>query len=266
VKLGNDLKQDKQCPVCGKDIYLRDPTTWAYRRTERWKAVYYCSYGCMRAAERKEGNMKAKYAEMIDVAIACIEKGEDPVEAFEKAGMEKPLTFYGSMKAWARKYAPDKYSKLPKNRQTWKNSLKQEEPETAEDAMAGMKNAAEAFLGAMPEAEVTKVDKLPEAEDRPAVELVYDPGIAEEYRREQAEKQAAEDGKITKPVCFDGLTVREVEGEFGKYRREMEYGKEFIRYEGLDGGYATMRPWEWAGFMKELKKAAAVLGVSVDEA
>ena len=264
MKLGNDLKQDKQCPVCGKDIYLRDPTTWAYRRTERWKAVYYCSYGCMRAAERKEGNMKAKYAEMIDVAIACIEKGEDPVEAFEKAGMEKPLTFYGSMKAWARKYAPDKYSKLPKNRQTWKNSLKQEEPETAEDAMAGMKNAAEAFLGEMPGAEVTKVDKLPE--ERPAVELVYDPGIAEEYRREQAEKKAEKDGKITKPVCFDGLTVREVEGEFGKYRREMEYGKEFIRYEGLDGGYATMRPWEWAGFMKELKKAAAVLGVSVDEA
>ena len=61
------------------------------------------------------------------------------------------------------------------------------------------------------------------------------------------------------------MTVREVEGEYGRYRFKVEYGSQCITFESIEGEKITMRPWEWDAFMKEMRTAAAFLGLGMDE-
>lgn len=91
------------------------------------------------------------------------------------------------------------------------------------------------------------------------------PGSVTVMDRLPEEAKTAEDGKkICAPLTYEGLKVREVEGLYGRYRLKMEIGAQYIDYESLEGEEVSMRPWEWSEFMKEMKKAAAILGVDVE--
>ena len=84
----------------------------------------------------------------------------------------------------------------------------------------------------------------------------------------QDEITAWEGGKpvdrITLPVRFDGMTVREVEGDFGRYRYTAVAGAEYIDYEcpeGLDT--ISLSVEQWKNFRAEQEKAARALGVEL---
>lgn len=70
--------------------------------------------------------------------------------------------------------------------------------------------------------------------------------------------------KITKPVNYDGMIVREVEGEFARYRRTDVNGNTFIDVEFPDGcDTISFTVGQWGDFRKEHNKAALILGVEL---
>ena len=105
-----------------------------------------------------------------------------------------------------------------------------ETPEkTLADAMAGMKDAADTFFGAC-----------------------EDMGLN------------LEDKKITQPVSYDGMVIREVKGLFGRYRRSDIGGKIYIDFEPVESlDVLSYTVEQWKRFREEQEKAAAVLGVEL---
>ena len=76
--------------------------------------------------------------------------------------------------------------------------------------------------------------------------------------------EAPEEPKITKPVVFDNMTIREVEGGFGRYRRSDVHDSTYIDFEYTDGcDTISLTVEQWRGFRKELERAAAILGVEL---
>ena len=70
--------------------------------------------------------------------------------------------------------------------------------------------------------------------------------------------------RITKPVNYDGFNVREVEGNFARYRRSDVGGSTYIDVE-IDGGCDTLSYTieQWRSFRKEHERAAVILGVEL---
>ena len=76
--------------------------------------------------------------------------------------------------------------------------------------------------------------------------------------------EPAEPKKIDKPVVFSGMTVREVEGNFGRYRRSDVHDTTYIDFEYTDGADTiSLTVEQWASFRTEMLKAAAILGVEL---
>lgn len=51
------------CDRCGRDIYVPEKKSWAYKKTPgsnqnitNYKTKYFCSWGCMREYEKQTGN------------------------------------------------------------------------------------------------------------------------------------------------------------------------------------------------------------------
>ena len=73
-----------------------------------------------------------------------------------------------------------------------------------------------------------------------------------------------EELKIRNPLQYEEFTVREVEGLFGRYRRSDIGQVTYIDFEPpecVDVISNTLT--QWSSFMKELKRAAQVLGVEL---
>jgi hypothetical protein len=68
--------------------------------------------------------------------------------------------------------------------------------------------------------------------------------------------------KITQPVKYDGMTVREIEGGFGRYRRSDVHGSTYIDFEYTEGAdVISLTDKQWRSLMVELIHAAEILGV-----
>ena len=174
-------------------------------------------------------------------------RGGDPRKHLESIGSSDPQGTWSKVKAWRADKHPEVFAKIPKRitvtdeAPTVKVSgpIKIETPEadkvqvvetpekTLADAMTGMKDAADDFFGAC-----------------------KDMGL----------KMDAQ--KITKPVVFDGFTIRAVSGVYGRYSYS-ETRSAYIDYEDNDGNELSMTLEQWRGFLDELNHAARVMGVEL---
>ena len=141
------------------------------------------------------------------------------------------------IKKQLRKESPESYLRLPDKYKpaSERATGKVETPEgTLADAMKGMKDAADEFFGkVLPNAETPEAPKAPVP-------------------------------RITKPVVYDGMTVREVEGSFGRYRRSDVSGTTYIDFEFTERMDVMSLPVEsWKDFVRELSGAAKILGVEL---
>ena len=70
--------------------------------------------------------------------------------------------------------------------------------------------------------------------------------------------------KITEPVAYDGMVIREVEGLFGRYRRSDISGAVYIDFENADGlDVLSLTVDQWRRFRDEHAKAMMILGVEL---
>lgn len=142
------------CRNCGRQFGVLHPTRWAYKRPKGARYEYFCSWGCLRADEKKgseemrgEQTIKPEQkARALEMALA----GESPLPYLKECGAANPSATWNYIRNCAVRDDPMKYEgKLPN---TFGHKKKEE----------------------------------------PKVELVYDPSIAEEYKKEQEEKAERE--------------------------------------------------------------------------
>ena len=232
---------DKRCPVCGKRFTVMWPHQWAFKRGKP-NPKFYCSWKCLRTLDKENGDDKpVKHAKValedkkkaVEIALA----GGDPLKYLKDHGAGNAWSMWYGIKENLKVREPETYRKLPDLRLKG-NSRKKPETEKAEeaptlaDAMTGMKEATDDFFG--------KCEEMGLKMDKP--------------------KQP----KITQPVNYDGMTVREVEGLFGRYRRTDIGSATYLDYESKDGAdELSMTVEHWKAFIVEIQSAGRILGVEV---
>lgn len=76
--------------------------------------------------------------------------------------------------------------------------------------------------------------------------------------------EVSEKPKITQPVCYDGMMVREIEGLFGRYRRADINGATYIDFENPDGAdILSYTVDQWRKMRAEQANAFRILGVEL---
>ena len=219
-----------KCSSCGKEFYILYPAMYAYKKGQR----VFCSWKCLRAFEKGirsetgKMNLGEKRRKAVDIAL----EGGDPVEYFRQQGQKNPTAAWSFLKKQLQEKEPETYARLP---QVDRRKKEQKEPKTAAEAMANMKQAADNFFGS-----VLKDAETPEA------------------------PKTLKAQKITKPVGYDGFTVREVEGDFARYRRSDVSEKTYIDVEIADGcDTISYTVEQWRNIRKEFQRAAVILGVEI---
>ena len=228
-----------KCPNCHKDFTIIYPQMWAYKRNSE----YFCSWKCLRAVEKenegvKEVSGKTKVPdEAKKKAIQAALDGNDPYE-YLKPYTENPKAMWTYIKTMVKQKDPELYAKIPdlrdlkKVKQKYQDAIAQVPEPTLEDAVTGMREAADEFFGACEE-----------------MGIKTDP---------------PEEPKICQPIMYDGMTVREVEGGFGRYRRSDVHGSIYVDFEYTEGSdIISLTVEQWRSFLEELEKSAAILGVEI---
>ena len=144
-----------RCPVCGKKFDVLWPELWRYKREKR----FLCSWSCLRKYDRKEAeDMKTLTDEEKRAAAEVALTGGNPLPYLKGLGVANVTTAWNTVRNWARGHLnQDEYEKLSEK------------------------------FGRAP---AKTMEEITEQMAEDGVELVYDPSIAEEYRREQAQKEA----------------------------------------------------------------------------
>ena len=275
----------KTCPACGKKFTVLWPHQWAYRRYKGGGKAFnfYCSWSCLRTLDREKDERKKKILEkecfyvpreraknltqeQKDEAVRIALDGGDYLAYLSKTCKQKaPSNAFSKIKMALKKTDPEKYGRLQAMTVVGKGvvtSDKVKKPEAVAKAE-------------IPEAPTLKVTGAVRIETPEKCEVV--PGgitlgdamegmqdASDEFFRKCEDMGIRTEGrpKITKPVTYDGLTIREVEGGFGRWRRTDVGGSIYIDFEPADGlDTISLTVEQWRGFRKEREKAFAVLGV-----
>jgi hypothetical protein len=185
----------------------------------------------------------------VEIAIS----GGSPCNYLKSLGAKNPSGMWHNIKHWFSVHNPELYAKIPKKIRA------AETPETGTlaDAMAGMQEAADKFFGLCDDMGL----KL-ETPEKPRIKLDGDLTIETPEKSRVEVTEVPEVPKITKPVNYDGFTVRAVKGSFGTYHYS-ESRSAYIDYENNDGDELSMTLEQWRGFLDELRLAARVLGVEL---
>lgn len=128
---------------------------------------------------------------------------------------------------------------------------------------AGIKNAGPAWYTIKKNLKETDPElyaKIPERPSRPGPK----PRQKEQKTATVKVSEPVEDKpaqKITKPLCHSGLKAIGWGGEFGKYIYDEKNG--FLDVDMVDGDLISMKIEEWQRFLKELRDAAALMGVEL---
>lgn len=70
--------------------------------------------------------------------------------------------------------------------------------------------------------------------------------------------------EIRNPLVYEGMVVREIEGQFGRYRHSAVGDKVYIDFESIDRlDVLSMTVEQWRNFREEQKKAGRILGVEL---
>lgn len=226
---------DKKCPVCGKSFFVQWPTLWTYKRGAPYPK-YFCSYKCVREFDKNKeekvvGKPRVISPENEQEAIKCATAGGDPIAYLKNCGAKNPSAAWYHIRSKIKDTDPETYENLPHLYRKKTDAPKS----TLADAMEGMKDAADEFFG-----------------------KCEDMGLS------LGKDETPEEQKITQPVVYDGMTVREIEGGFGRYRRSDVHGSIYIDFEYTEGAdVISLTDKQWRSFMVELIHAIQILGVTL---
>ena len=235
-----------KCAVCGKRTVILYSHLWAYKRDSK----YFCSYGCMRIFDKGEIDMKEEKTakrnrlELGQKVLELISAGKSPIPYLAGIGYANPQMAYADIKKACIKNDPSLADKFP-------------------ESIRGLKKPVETPEG---NATVVATKEPPRPIAGGDWEKMETPEGPVKAPIAKTGKMSTESKlpKITLPVKVDGMTVRELEGDFGRYRYTAVAGAEYIDYEcpeGLDT--ISLSVEQWKNFRAEQEKAARALGVEL---
>lgn len=232
------------CPECGKRHVVHWPEFWPYRRDK----TFYCSQDCEIvsvtrdltlikdvARARRKRKLKKDYTDIAREMIRIKESGGGNNEIYdylEGIGYKDPIAAYYYVRKQLKKNDPELEEKIGNSKP---GPAKKEAPEA------------------------------PNAEpEEPTVELVYDESIAEEYRREQAEK--------AKKILAEGITIRNKYvldcdvtairvNELGEFYHDVEHN--CIDWRNPFGDEISLPLQGWKNLAEDLPAILKVLGVEL---
>lgn len=221
----------KVCPICGRNRVIFWPEFWVYRRG----STYFCSENCMDISIIRDTKLlneigSRRRKEIIMATKITLEQKKKAVEIAVSGG--NPLEFLRKCGSGA----PDK---------TWwaiKAALKVKDPDL-----------------------YAKIPDMRKKTEPAATVKVDGPIRIQTETPENVEVEATSTlPDVTQPVVFDGMTVREIEGSFGRYRRSDVSKEIYIDFEFKDiNDTISMTVDQWRLFQTELEHAAAILGVKL---
>jgi hypothetical protein len=239
------------------------PQLWAYKRGE----FYFCTWSCLRLFDKEVGDMgHTKITlEQKKKAVQIAIEGGDPIGFLDKCGSENAAGIWYTIKKHLKENDPKTYDRLPDK---YKPREKAQEPGkkvdvSIEDLHFPMKvtHIEETENGLKAEAVSAAVNKEKENfYDTVSADFTMED---EEAVKAQLKEQINKYG-VSVALQYEQFTVREVEGLFGRYRRS-DVGTTYIDFENADGCIDVMSLTinQWKNFIKELKRAAQVLGVEL---
>lgn len=246
-----DLIDSRTCAQCGKQIDVLWPHLWRYKRGNK----YLCSWSCLRKFDGKEAkNEMTLTTEQKRKACEMALEGKNPLPYLKSIGAKNQTVAWDTCRKWAEKeWDPDVVVELPMRF----GQQKKAEPVIEKD-----------------------IDKVYEAEEKQQVTLVYDESIAEEYRREQAQKEANERAKeAEKMVMSIPPVVIRTETEPDRrylwtatairndYLGVFYYDKKYntVDWRHPDGEEISLPPADWNLLANALPEIMRTLGVDNQE-
>ena len=118
----DDWLGTRKCVVCGKDFHVMYPDMWTYKRWCRYRLIFLCSWGCMRAFD-EEAKVKRKERAVGNrnqvqtgrELLEAMEAGEEPLEWLRKQGYINPAKAYQNIKEACKARAPEIAAKFPEH-------------------------------------------------------------------------------------------------------------------------------------------------------
>ena len=219
----------KICNTCGREISILHPESWAYKRKLGNVNIFWCSWSCLREAE-KEGKFSMKKLTLDNKkhAVKIAMDGGNPLEYIRMCGISNAADCWSKIKADLKEKDPEAWEKLPKR---LPNPVMDKKKEAPADA-------------------VTKAAL--QHPERPIVEPIS-PVVMEILEQKP---------KITKPLAYDGYTVCCIESKtFGRFYWDRDHNH--LDWTTGEGEEVSFTPQGWKMFLEELPKAAAILGVEL---
>ena len=210
-----------RCRTCKKETDILCPKLWVYKKFIGHGLAWFCSWGCLRAYEKEQSERK-EAEKMQKKTVLTDEQKEKAVDIALKGG--NPL-----------KYLKECGCKNPTT--SWRS---------VRNWAAGL------------DWDTDVMESLPETfrEVKDEVVLVYDESIAEEYRREQEAKKAAEEAKTAemireeKPLNIinghqadENTSVTAIRTEVGEFYFDRRYRT--IDWRSESGDEISMAPEDW---------------------
>ena len=220
----------KICNTCGREISILHPDHWAYKRKLGNVNIFWCSWSCLREAE-KEGKFSMKKLTLDNKkhAVKIAMDGGNPLEYIRMCWISNAADCWSKIKADLKEKDPEAWEKLPKRLPNPVMDRKKEAPADA----------------------VTKAAL--QHPERPIVQI--DGQVIVEKMMEQTPK-------ITKPLAYDGYTVCCIESKtFGRFYWDRDHNH--LDWTTGEGEEVSFTPQGWKMFLEELPKAAAILGVEL---
>ena len=240
------FSDERVCDSCGKKFDVQRPDLWRYVRVSGrgQLKMWFCSWGCMRKFDlRKDEDEMVKHdrKQIAEEMIRLAGEGQitSPAKYMMSIGYKQPYQAFDTLKADLESHNPELYTRLM-------------------DALGdkGKPRERKALIET-PEAKKAEAAQTPEG----PVKGPVTPGkLYEEFGKDGYKELP----KITQPAVYDSMTVREVEGLFGRYRRTDVSGATYIDFEPADGADTMSLTVEhWRKFRAEHEKAVRILGVDL---
>ena len=247
--------------------YYTPRATWCNFQRE-WLHRKPYEYTDGKPKKKGEAIMKSKFIvtpEIRDEAIRIAINGGDPRNYLTGMGSQNGMSSWTKILMELKKTNPEKFAKLPKR------IGKAEVPEAPE--MPTLKVDGPLKIET-PEGNTIKVAELPEIIDGVTKEITVHEadmfevpeGMVPLHMLEHPVKVniVKDEPKITQPVCYDGMTVRAIEGLFGRYRRTDINGATYIDFENPDGAdILSYTVDQWRKMRVEQANAFRILGVEL---
>ena len=192
----------------------------------------FCSWTCLRADEEKEANEMQKITlEQKKQAVEIAISGTSPLDFLRKCGSKAPEKTWYAIKAALRHVDPKKYAQIPDFRKADKETQKE-----------------------------------PTAVKLPGPIKIEEVGNLESFvhfHNAERTPPPPQKPKITKPLKYEGFAVQAIKGDYGRYSRSSCSGTDYIDFTSNNGEELSMPISAWKDFLKELNRAANVLGVEL---